>query len=815
MATRPKLSRIVANQLPEFIREDYPTFVAFLEAYYEYLEQNDADVYELRDIDKTLDRFITYFKNEVSPNSVAAPLTDQRFLLSNIKDAHLAKGSEASYKLLFRLMYNKNVTVQYPGQQILRASDGKWNQDVSIFAKVNAGDPNDIVGRLVDVITPNRVIRVLVDRRQDVEIEVDRFVQISPDTYEFYIDRRFFGDVSIGDRLRYGGVFDATIVATTARLTVLQRGKNFKPGQLYPIKNGDGAGTIMKVKSVDSAGGIAAAEYVKYGIGYDTDFTATIMAEGGQTITGAGQTALSIANIQSAVTSINITSGGTGYSNNPTVALSGGGFSSAATVGAVTVVGGVITSIKVATPGNGYVTAPNVIITDSTGTGANATSTIGVSSGYGIFETTNGFNEQGFINLADYTQDISTIWEQRKAFATGDQIYWNSILYDVTVGGTSGSTPPSHNTGSATNGSMTLAYSRVHGPAFEGTYSGDTLREFYFDSKDAVIDPDDPAIIRIDLGPLTKYPGYYKNNDGFLDDAIFIQDSRYYQAFSYVLKIDERLESYKSAVKTLIHPAGLALFGEYDIRNEFDISVSLQSMVKILVVNVQDEISLVSTITSKDFGKALDETITVPDSNTKLVSKPLTDSFTPSEVISAKDFDKALADATLGFTEVRTFGLSKPVADSIATPSDVISTKDFDKALAEIITVPDSNTFLLDKALADSITTPTDVVSAKDFDKALSDSITTPSDTISSKVLNKPLEESVATLDVATQLFGKEATDSISLSDVDTITKTFTKYTSDTLSPTDSGNLFFNPYVADPYPTNYWAADYTTGESSF
>jgi len=813
MATRPKLSRIVANQLPEFIREDYPTFVAFLEAYYEYLEQNDADVYELRDIDKTLDRFITYFKNEVSPNSVAAPLTDQRFLLSNIKDAHLAKGSEASYKLLFRLMYNKNVTVQYPGQQILRASDGKWNQDVSIFARVNAGDPNDIVGRLVDVITPNRVIRVLVDRRQDVEIEVDRFVQISPDTYEFYIDRRFFGDVSIGDRLRYGGIFDATIVATTARLTVLQRGKNFKPGQLYPIKNGNGAGTIMKVKSVDSAGGISAAEFVKYGIGYDTDFTATIMAEGGQTITGAGQTALSIANIQSAVTSINITNGGTGYSSTPTVALSGGGFSSAATVGAVTVVGGVITSIKVATPGNGYVTAPTVIITDSTGTGANATSTIGVSSGYGIFETTSGFNEQGFINLADYTQDISTIWEQRKAFATGDQIYWNSILYDVTVGGTSGSTPPTHNTGSATNGSMTLAYSRVHGPAFEGTYSGDTLREFYFDSKDAVIDPDDPAIIRIDLGPLTKYPGYYKNNDGFLDDAIFIQDSRYYQAFSYVLKIDERLESYKSAVKTLIHPAGLALFGEYDIRNEFDIGVSLQSMVKILVVNMQDEVSLVSTITSKGVGKAVSDSVAPSDSNTKLVSKPLTDSITPSEVISAKDFGKALTDATIGFTEVRTFGLNKPLADSITTPTDVVSAKDFGKALTESITVPDSNTFLLGKALADSIDTPTDVVSTKGFGKAVSDSITTPSDTISSKVLNKPLAESVATLDVATQLFGKSAVDSISLSDTDTLA--FTKYTSDTLSPTDSGNLFFNPYVADPYPTNYWEADYTTGESSF
>ena len=58
--SKPKLSRIVAQQLPEFIREDYPTFVAFLEAYYEYLESQNSNLYDIRDIDKTLDNFINY-----------------------------------------------------------------------------------------------------------------------------------------------------------------------------------------------------------------------------------------------------------------------------------------------------------------------------------------------------------------------------------------------------------------------------------------------------------------------------------------------------------------------------------------------------------------------------------------------------------------------------------------------------------------------------------------------------------------------------------------------------------------------------------
>ena len=774
MAQRPKLSRIVASQLPGFIRDDYPTFVAFLEAYYEYLEQNDANLYELRDIDKTLDRFIEYFRNEVSPAGFESTNIDERFFLSNIKDAHLAKGSEASFKLLFRLLYNKNVTVEYPGRQILRASDGKWNQDVSVFARVNAGNPNDIVGKLVDVITPNRIIRVLVDRRQDVEIEVDRFVQISPDTYEFYVDRRFFGDISVGDRLRYEGIFDATIVATTSKLEVLQKGKNFRAGQLYPIKNGNGNGSIVKIKNTDTNGGILSAEYIKYGIGYETDFTATILPEAGQTTTGAGQTALGITTISSAVTSIEIISGGSGYTTPPTVALSGGGFTTAATIGEVTIVAGVITNIKVANPGSGYVTAPTVIIVGGSGTGASATSNIGVQSGYSIFETTNGFNEQGFINKFDYALDTPIVWAPNTFYQSGAEIYWVNSVYVVTTSGVTGSTPPTHTSGSVTNGTVTLSYNRIYGAAFEGAYSGEILREFFYDSKDVIINPEDPAIFRVSLGPLTKYPGYYRNNDGFLDDAIFIQDSRYYQAYSYVLKIDERLESYKSIVKTLIHPSGLALFGEYDIRNEFDISISLQSMLKILVVNAQDEVSLTSSV-SKVFGKSVQDQLSFQDYSTKRLSKPLAHSVTTSEVISKKDFNKTLTDATLGFSEVTTFSINKQLADTLSTPFDIITAKDFGKALTDSVTSTENHVKLVSKPLFDTLNTPTDGISTKGLSKSLNDSVSTSIDVITSKD------------------FGKVSSDSISISDIDTLA--VTKYTSDVFTPLDDGGfIVFNPY---------------------
>jgi hypothetical protein len=704
MSTRPKLSRIVASQLPAFIREDYPTFVAFLEAYYEWLETQDVNLYDLRDIDKTLDSFLDYFRHELAPADVQPLYGRPRHDLANIKDQYLAKGSTASYKLLFRLLFNKNVTVEYPGTQMLRASDGKWNQDVSIFAYVNAGNPEDIVGRLVDVVTPFRTIRVLVDRRQDVEVEIDRVVTIAPNIYEFYIDRRFFGNISVGDKLRYGGIFDATILSTTSTISILQKGKNFKVGQLYNIKNGEGQGSILKVKTVDVTGGIVSAEFVKYGIGYNTDFTATLLAQDGQTTTGAGQTALSVSTVSDCVTSIQVTNGGSGYSNSPVVVLSGGDFTTAATILSTTVVGGVITEIKLATNGTGYETVPDVIITDPTGTGADALATVGTKSVYQISETTNGFNEQGYINLADYVQDVQEYWLPTRTYSVGTEIYFQDRLYTVTVGGTTSSIPPTHTSGTATNGTVTLEYTRPHGPAWEGTYSGNIVREFYYDSQGTVIEQDEPAIIKVSLGPLTKYPGYYVNNDGFLDDAIFIQDSRYYQSYSYLIKIDEKLENYKSAVKTLIHPSGLALFGEYDIRNEFDLTLTLEAMIKILTVNVQDEFTLSSNITSKDFGKALDDSFGTVESVVFQLNKPLSDEqeITDEQVLL---FGKDLNDTQIIEDTSTTFSFTKSLDDT-ASLDDATTVFDVSKALEETVEQFDSAALETAKYISES--TPTE-----------------------------------------------------------------------------------------------------------
>ena len=50
-----KTSVLVASQLPQFVRDDHPQFVTFLEKYYEFLEQDGNQSYVTKNLTKYLD----------------------------------------------------------------------------------------------------------------------------------------------------------------------------------------------------------------------------------------------------------------------------------------------------------------------------------------------------------------------------------------------------------------------------------------------------------------------------------------------------------------------------------------------------------------------------------------------------------------------------------------------------------------------------------------------------------------------------------------------------------------------------------------
>lgn len=122
------------STLPENIRVNHPKLVTFAEAYFKFLDQeggagrilNTLPAY--RDLDQASTQFIEYLQRELA---VAIPeniLADKVKLYKNVTDIYLSKGAEPSYVALFNLIFNDTVELYFPRVDILKPSDGKWDQ---------------------------------------------------------------------------------------------------------------------------------------------------------------------------------------------------------------------------------------------------------------------------------------------------------------------------------------------------------------------------------------------------------------------------------------------------------------------------------------------------------------------------------------------------------------------------------------------------------------------------------------------------------------------------------------------------------------
>ena len=191
------LKSIVSKQIPEFAREDYPLFVQFIEAYYEYLSQTEKrNITELRDIDQTLDSFVQYFKNELDIFGDTYNFIDQKLFLRKAKQLHASGGTETAYKFLFKLLYNKTADISYPWNSVLKASDGKWQQEMSLFLSTTSGDPTTLPGNRIAIIGTNIRIGVFVTRVKFIRDNI----------YEIFIDKNYYGTILPGYTIDYNGI---------------------------------------------------------------------------------------------------------------------------------------------------------------------------------------------------------------------------------------------------------------------------------------------------------------------------------------------------------------------------------------------------------------------------------------------------------------------------------------------------------------------------------------------------------------------------------------------------------------------------------
>ena len=125
-----RFSTQLKDQLPDHIVSNYDAFVQFVEAYYEWMEQKNNPRYEgvrlgtYNDIDQTLDEYIQYFRDTYIKDFPVKlkDCVNEKTVVKYAKDLYLAKGTKASFDLLFRILFDTTVDVSYPRDRLLRLS---------------------------------------------------------------------------------------------------------------------------------------------------------------------------------------------------------------------------------------------------------------------------------------------------------------------------------------------------------------------------------------------------------------------------------------------------------------------------------------------------------------------------------------------------------------------------------------------------------------------------------------------------------------------------------------------------------------------
>ena len=192
-----RTSLFVKNQLPKFITDEYPNFVLFLEAYYEFLENEQyienvsqknnlteklKNLRYLSDIDKSLSDFEDQFFNTFAPSLPRDSKVSKEFLIKHILELYNSKGSINSYKLLFRMLFGENVQISYPKDNILRASDGRWVVESFLRVSPNIKSVHYGDGETVEFILAQEadddVISVTIIDENNVTYDIPFYIKL-------------------------------------------------------------------------------------------------------------------------------------------------------------------------------------------------------------------------------------------------------------------------------------------------------------------------------------------------------------------------------------------------------------------------------------------------------------------------------------------------------------------------------------------------------------------------------------------------------------------------------------------------------------
>lgn len=262
-----------------------------------------------------------------------------------------------------------------------------------------------------------------------------------------YLGTRVKGTVNTSNTTVTAGSFTTGVKYTIASLGTT----NFVTigGTAAAVVTGSISGTTLTVTAV-SSGTLAVGVYIT-GTGITAGTNITVLG------TGTGGTGTYTVSASQTVSSTTITGQpAVGATFTASGAGTGTGTATVKSISSITLLGGV-KEINILNAGSGYTTAPS--ITFSGGGGSGAVASAKMNAGSVLYCTV---SNQGDNYTSDPTVTFGTQWTAATAVLVGEQYFYSGRLYTVTGAGTThASTAPTHTSGSASNGTATLAYAGV------------------------------------------------------------------------------------------------------------------------------------------------------------------------------------------------------------------------------------------------------------------------------------------------------------------------------------------------------------------
>ena len=264
-----EISQLIESQFPAVYREDGETLVAFVQAYYEFLESSNKysynigrQMFDIDDIDTTLDEFISHFKETYLADFPYALTTDKRFAIKNIGDFYKAKGSERSLQLLMKLVFNEQVTIYNPSYDVLRASDSQWVKPK--YIEVTKTDRNK-------TFLNKQITGVQSGAKAFVESVVRK--RVKGKVFDVLYLSSLQGDFETGENVTDDGVVEGSpkIVGSLSEITIDLGGRENAIGDVFAVHTTEGLQGRAKVSGIRAATGRVDFSIANSGWGFTTD----------------------------------------------------------------------------------------------------------------------------------------------------------------------------------------------------------------------------------------------------------------------------------------------------------------------------------------------------------------------------------------------------------------------------------------------------------------------------------------------------------------------------------------------------------------